>query len=1662
MRVAVSKGKLYRPVTLFRNQFDSIASSGGSSLIEGLKGYWRLYEVEGDRASADGVSNDAIEVNGTLSHAPSPLYRGVIFPPDNTNTHLSVSGIELVDTSYSITFWVRRESKPSSGQYQGIVNFWADPTAFISIYAWTGVTGNPNFYGIEADLTNGSGGFTSITEDWLGLGSWVFVRFSFNNDTNEASIILNEDIRYLTTTTVTHVVDTQSLPMVIGQTDPTWGHIAQDQTISGLGVWSKVLSDAEGWLLFNEGKGLDYPFNPQDHILWQMLAHYKLDEASGENRVDSHEIPEIFTLTEVNTVNQVNGVLNNAGQWVSGTSSELSNANNELSIGVCPFTFSLWFKPGTNVTKKPIISKWDGTIDEWWIGYNSSDNELSVHVNGESDIDIDVSESVTVDEWCLLTVTYDLVDLKLYVDGTLLDTTNIPNRDFLAGDSAFSLGYSTSAGSIDAEIDSFSFWLRALKGFEIELGLNPSSPNDYPFSFPSNDLTNNLLASYPFEEMIIDEGGVLGNDITVDQSGNGRHLGFGGNYGNIEYHEGKFGNGIFFPWGQTGYLRYYPKPFEFGGGDFCFSIWVRMTTVENRTIPLFSNFYYSTIDGYYALLNAKDGDDAYLLVVAKDGVPNVSVSADTDREISWTHVVFQRNGNNIEAYIDGLFMGDNPIPFDITPDLPIQFNPGFIHYGTSYFPQNVFFDDMNVWDRALTPQEIAFIFNGGRGIAYPFTAFTGLQEALQSSWNFSGDYKDSHGIVHLEYTQTNQSLTPLGKIGQGIVLDEGMVEGMPDPSHRFRTDDDFTISFWFKLDEFSDIVSLVGKYDDTPRECWKIEFNNNSKTVDFIYNSSGSPTSFDTTISSPATIKTNEWYQVTVTRDSSTVTIRVKGLDLDLSGTGTMSGAHYDNPRTPLVVGNDTVAGLTIDAVNIWKRALSTTEFDQLYNDFYGLEYPFDVTTNWLIDDLIYFFNLENNALDSTPNNHDGTLTGVDEYFSVGKNGVGLTLPGTSGSGEGIFLGNDADFFLGSDDFTFAFWWKCTDWVTPRSYIHAWLDGTLLIGMLHNASIPAEYFDFTVIFEDDSVGQTRPAFTPNVGQWYFVTAMRNGETFTLKIDLGDTLDSSFVSNKAVKTVGGANMYWGYDSLGNTGLGVYDNIGFWKRALTDLELSNLYNNGHGLDYPFTHTYTSIAQDLVYLYDYENNLYDSSVNGYHAFQVGSQTYASGKVHDAFYNPGPYGTPEGATLAHNNDLDLGSSDFTFAVWAKLETVIEGGVYPIVTKYDHEDWDNNGNDTLGYAIQILNITGVFTGVGLGLTDVGLTPVNYVCDFTPQADTWYFITITRKSNIITISVNMGDTASYVFAYSLTLNAAVDQALRFGFNDDGSIRSLHGLIDMNALWRRALSNQELTWLYNNGDGRTFSITDLYQGLIYFHNLENNALDSTWNNHDGVLVGNTTYDTGKIGNGLRLPNTTGGIEGLNLGRHADFSINGTDFTYTMWFKTDAWVDGSYYVLAHYGDSNPATTAFTLMVYNDQGAERLNLGIQFSDGDTSQFILEDITWMQPDTWFFVTFIRVNGILAISINNGELGQYYLPISKDFMDANPEMKYGSYDVTPLISPAMNMDSIGFWNRALSEQELRALYRYGDGLEFPLDPDYLLEDWYRSLTFDQENSSGHLISVGA
>jgi len=305
-----------------------------------------------------------------------------------------------------------------------------------------------------------------------------------------------------------------------------------------------------------------------------------------------------------------------------------------------------------------------------------------------------------------------------------------------------------------------------------------------------------------------------------------------------------------------------------------------------------------------------------------------------------------------------------------------------------------------------------------------------------------------------------------------------------------------------------------------------------------------------------ATLSTGTWYHIVCTYDGTNLKIYRNAVN-DNTGTGTpnyTSAGNWNIGRGGDY--NGFYSDCEVDEIGIWSRTLSASEVTELYNASNGLSYPLDVTlTNSLIS---YYKADEDGSFPDAHGSNDGTIDGAT-YNATGKINGAYSFDGIN---DTVGLGDTFNPSSG-DTISWSAWVKPSSSPNNSAIIGAGYKG--LIGVWTN-KITFAYYPSA-----DHIYSTTVDLTDNVWN-HVVVSYTYGTGSSAKIYLnGNLLSGSWAygdGNTAPPTsseplqIGQSTQY-----LTSYFPGDIDEVGIWDRELLQSEVTNLYNSGSGLQYPF---------------------------------------------------------------------------------------------------------------------------------------------------------------------------------------------------------------------------------------------------------------------------------------------------------------------------------------------------------------------------------------------------------------------------------------------------------------------------------------------------------------
>lgn len=299
----------------------------------------------------------------------------------------------------------------------------------------------------------------------------------------------------------------------------------------------------------------------------------------------------------------------------------------------------------------------------------------------------------------------------------------------------------------------------------------------------------------------------------------------------------------------------------------------------------------------------------------------------------WYNIVYTNDGTTGKFYKDGMLISS--IPSNGNPTLAGNAAFGRMNHG-GFDAFNGKLDDIGVWNRALTQQEITNLYNS----SLPQTACLPANvptTGLVGYWPFCGNANDESGNGN-NGTNNGATLTTdrFGNANSAYEFNMNYIKVNNSSIYNFN--DNLSINVWYKIsDNMGAITSntvFVSKHEAASLDSSYLLYNENNcgptvyqtdvnGNIDYIRNS--------------AFCDTSSWHMLTLTFNNPNMTMYLDGIYYS-----TISANSVNQTTLPLVFGgannssnqDDIIGSMKgkLDDIGIWNRALTQEEITNLYN----------------------------------------------------------------------------------------------------------------------------------------------------------------------------------------------------------------------------------------------------------------------------------------------------------------------------------------------------------------------------------------------------------------------------------------------------------------------------------------------------------------------------------------------------------------------------------------------------------------------------------------------------------------------------------------------------------------------------------------------------------
>ncbi|HEY6020469.1 MAG TPA: LamG domain-containing protein, partial [Candidatus Paceibacterota bacterium] len=414
----------------------------------------------------------------------------------------------------------------------------------------------------------------------------------------------------------------------------------------------------------------------------------------------------------------------------------------------------------------------------------------------------------------------------------------------------------------------------------------------------------------------------------------------------------------------------------------------------------------------------------------------VNVTAGTLTLNKWQMGTFTYDGTTLNLYLNGALVGSATGSATINSSVDLWIGKRILNNNT--FVGRI--DDVRVYNRALSAQEVQQLYNSGGGtIAHSNTT---LSTGLAGYWPFDGkttnwaigqttDMSGSGNTGSLINMSTTTTPTA-GKIG-GALNFNGSSTYVTTPTQSISGS--ITVSAWVYSTNFNQTGFIVGKNPVNTQ--WELFFEGS------VLRWRGGAADNTVFCSNPSN---NKWHHIVGMQTGTTGTLYIDGVQCS-SGTLTAIG----NGSGTIDIGRFSSGYYfkgAIDDVRIYKRVLSPSEVKQLYINGGGVVAHSNSVT--LSNGLVGYLPLDGNLTnwvtgitnDLSGNGNSGTLNGLSTSTTPIAGKVGGAMKFSGATTQYVQAGGFTNLGTSNQPYTLAAWVKPTKASETGDILHVSANAT--------------------------------------------------------------------------------------------------------------------------------------------------------------------------------------------------------------------------------------------------------------------------------------------------------------------------------------------------------------------------------------------------------------------------------------------------------------------------------------------------------------------------------------------------------------------------------------------------------------------------------------------
>lgn len=657
------------------------------------------YPLDGNADDQVLTSGNTLTDTNTVTQAVAPPL-AADFERDNSE-YLEITDnatIDLGDIDFTITLWLKLESKPDGGGNMHIINKTSSDGTSNKEFtlAWLGGGTDRLHWWVADGSTTVIGSLNASTFGAPSLNTWYFVELWHSATDNQVGIRVNNGTA--DTAATSGAAGNSSGPWRIGTqalsptTEPWAAYF--DGAVDSMGFWKKLLTSDERTALYNSGKAVSY-HQLSSSLYTNLSGYWDLDEASGTRYNSAGTTAADYT--DNNTVTSTAGV---SASLYTGPSAQFTSANSEsltvadsasISTGDIDFTLAGWVYFDSQSGEGVLVSKQtDTSTREFLLRYDNSTDKIVFDVyngSGTSVGSVSTTSTISSKAWYFVLAWHDSTANTVNIainNGTADSSATSGSPTDTSADLKLGARNSTPTAFLDGRLDEVAYWKRLLTTAE-KTGLYNSGFGS-TFTRLTQPLKHQLVSWW-----------------TLDESGGNRpdsvlRAVYSGTVSGASAAAGKFDQAYSF----NGSSDYISTPSITPASSLSIAFWFKTSASTGTPIGWGTNRYCKVgIVTANKLSCPMDGSDA-----------GSATSDDTIHDNIWYHAVIVSTGSAQTLYINGKAQSTSGAE-------TLNTSAAALYIGSTPTPNTYFtgsIDDVRIFSTNLSAAQVLELYGGSNPI----------------------------------------------------------------------------------------------------------------------------------------------------------------------------------------------------------------------------------------------------------------------------------------------------------------------------------------------------------------------------------------------------------------------------------------------------------------------------------------------------------------------------------------------------------------------------------------------------------------------------------------------------------------------------------------------------------------------------------------------------------------------------------------------------------------------------------------------------------------------------------------------------------------------------------------------------------------------------------